>query len=128
MSSVQNRNPVRSLAVRVVLTALATAFVMAVVVIAMSSFENAFSVAVGSAVAIASFLVLVAVVTKTLTPSTWPQAVIVGIGFLKLGILGVILWWLVSNKHVEPITFLAGFSSVVVALLIEGVRGRRQSG
>ncbi len=125
MSSAQNINPVRSLTKRVVLISLGVALIMAAVVMLIDKAVNAVSVVIGALVAIASFLVLVWMVTKAVSPSRWPKALVAGIGFLKLGVLGAILWWLVSNKLIEPITFLAGFSSVVVALVIEGIRLRR---
>ncbi|MFH1829696.1 MAG: ATP synthase subunit I [Pseudomonadota bacterium] len=122
MTTSQNKNPIRSLAKRVLLTAGVVALIMAIIAVAVGTTDNAVSVVIGSLVAIASFLVLVAVVVQTLGPSKWSKALVAGIGFLKLAILGAVLWWLVADKIIEPITFLAGFSSVVVALVIEGLR------
>lgn len=127
MSSAQDINPIRSLAKRVVLMSLGVALIMSAVVGLADKPENAISVAIGALTAIASFLVLVWMVAKTFAPGGWPKALVAGIGFVKLGLLGAILWWLVSNKLIEPITFLAGFSSVVVALIIEGIGLRRST-
>jgi hypothetical protein len=73
----------------------------------------------------ASFAVLAYTVAKAFSGTAGlgrSNAAVLAIGFLKLGLLGAALWWLVSRNMIEPVTFIAGFSSVVVALLIEGVR------
>ena len=110
------------------LTAVIAAVLMSAVVVIISGTENAASLAAGAAVAIASFFVLVFTVTRSMSDgSNFSKAAIAGLGFLKLGLIGVLLWWLVSKKMIEPITFLAGFSTVVIALLIEGLRSNRKA-
>lgn len=92
--------------------------------------DYAISCAVGAVVAMASFAVLVYTVARAFSRAAGSgrsHAVVLAIGFLKLGLLGAALWWLVSREMIEPLTFLAGFSTVVVALLIEGMCLKRRT-
>lgn len=83
----------------------------------------AFSIAAGSTIAMASFAVLVMVVVRTMAgggTAYW----IAALGMAKILVIGAVLWWLLQAKAVEPLAFLAGFSTMVAALLVEGVRTR----
>lgn len=89
---------------------------------AFSSIKTTLSLLAGSIVSSASFLALVIVVVHAMMGrhSIW----LVLLGFVKMCLIGTLLWWLVSSRLVEPLSFLAGFSTLVVALLFEGLRRR----
>lgn len=120
MEQAQEKAALNALVKRVVLTSTAILIVMALAVVASRHPKEVVSLAAGTAVSIASFLVLVFTASRTMAASIRPLIVV--IGFVKLGALGVLLWWLVSRELVHPMTFLAGFSAVVLALLVEGMR------
>jgi hypothetical protein len=40
--------------------------------------------------------------------------------FLKLGLLGVVLWFLLVEHFVDPFYFLIGFSFTVIGILLKG--------
>jgi hypothetical protein len=125
MSAVGTMDLAKALMRRVVITSLVIAAVIVGIALILGRNEYAISLAAGAAVAMASFAVLAYTVAKAFSGTTGlgrSNAVVLALGFLKLGLLGAALWWLVSREMIEPITFLAGFSSVVVALLIEGIR------
>ena len=84
----------------------------------------AFSVGAGAAIAMASFAVLALVLVRTIAGGRgagWVAA----LGIVKMGIIGAVLWWLLSRRFVEPLAFLGGFSTMVAALLFEGLRMKR---
>lgn len=84
----------------------------------------AFSVGAGAAIAMASFAVLALVLVRTIAGGRgagWVAA----LGIVKMGIIGAVLWWLLSRRVVEPLAFLGGFSTMVAALLFEGLRMKR---
>ena len=86
--------------------------------------EAALSVGVGAAIAMASFAVLALVLVRTIAGGRgagWVAA----LGIVKMGVIGAVLWWLLSRKVVEPLAFLGGFSTMVAALLLEGLRTKR---
>lgn len=83
------------------------------------------SIAAGFIIAMASFIVLVFVVIGSLSGTR--RALWVGIlGVIKMIILGTLLWWLISRGLVEPLAFLIGFSTMVVSLVVEGIRIKGQ--
>jgi hypothetical protein len=127
MEGAFDRREVRAMVKRVILTSIAILILMAISVVASRHPIETVSLLAGTSVAIASFLVLVFTVLWTMADDgggTKPFVIV--IGFVKLGLLGAVLWWLVSRDLVHPITFLAGFSTVVLALLVEGLRGKRK--
>ncbi len=130
MSTVETMGLAKALMVRVLITSLVIALVLVGASLVFGRPDYAISLAAGTVVAMASFAVLVFTVTSAFSGTTGicrSNAAVLVIGFLKLGLLGAALWWLVSRKMIEPLTFLAGFSSVVVALLIEGLRLKRRT-
>lgn len=42
--------------------------------------------------------------------------------FLKLGLLGGTIWFLLTRHIVEPVGFLAGFTLTVILLIIKGLK------
>ncbi|MFH0800069.1 MAG: hypothetical protein V2A66_07820 [Pseudomonadota bacterium] len=82
------------------------------------------SLASGFAVAAASFAVIALVVVRSLggTGGKGYPVLIAILGMVKMAVIGAVLWWLLSRGHVEPISFLCGFSTVVLALIVEAVR------
>jgi hypothetical protein len=111
--------------VRVLITSLVIVLVLVGASLVFGRPDYAISLAAGAAASMASFAVLVFTVARAFSGASGicrSNAVVLAIGFLKLGLLGAALWWLVSREMIEPLTFLVGFSSVVVALLIEGMR------
>ena len=86
--------------------------------------KAALSVGVGAAIAMASFAVLALVLVHTIAGGRgagWVAA----LGIVKMGVIGAVLWWLLSRGVVEPLAFLGGFSTMVAALLLEGLRTKR---
>lgn len=121
---------IRSLTTRVVLIALSLALISGVAAAALGRTDYALSLATGSAAAIISFVVLVLTVVKAHGRGGGlgrSGAAVLAVGFLKLAVLGVVIWWLVSRRMIEPLTFLGGFSTVVLALIVEGIRVNRKA-
>ncbi len=82
------------------------------------------SLAAGFAVASASFAILSIVVIRLLVgkgSSAW----VFLLGIFKIILVGVLLWWIVSKGIVEPLSFLGGFSTLVMALMVEMFRIKR---
>ncbi|HPQ80255.1 MAG TPA: ATP synthase subunit I [bacterium] len=86
--------------------------------------ESAFSIAAGSTIAMASFAVLVMVVVRTMAGGRGAYW-IAALGMAKIFVIGAVLWWIMKSGAVEPLAFLVGFSTMVLALLVEGVRKNR---
>ncbi len=128
-STTQAKSAVSALVGRVLIASAAVAAVMSAAVWALSGPELLVSVVAGFAAAMISFLVLVMSVSTSLsskTRSAGSNAAIAVVCFAKLVLLGLALWWLVSRRMIEPATFLAGFTSLVIALVIEGMRMKRR--
>ena len=122
-----NGTGVARLIARVGALSLATAAVAAAAAAVMSGPAAAFSVGIGAAVALASFSVL-CLSASCAAGSGFGAAFVAALGILKMAIIGALLWWLISRGLVEPVSFLAGFTSLVAALLIEGLlAGRRRA-
>lgn len=45
------------------------------------------------------------------------------LSLLKLAVIGLLLWFLLVQKQVDPVFFLAGFTVVVIAILLKGFVG-----
>jgi hypothetical protein len=112
----------RAFMVRTLLTAAVILGSASVVAALLRQVKMIFSLVIGGALAGLSFIVLVVVVSNALGRqgrSGWGVAVL---GLIKMGLLGALLWWLLTRGHVHPLAFLAGFSTMVAALLIQGLR------
>ena len=126
MSAADARRRVGSLVRRVIVLSAALAIAMSVAATLFGHSGYIASIVAGAAIAMAGFLALALTVRRSLAGGSSGLAV-AGIGILKLIILGAALWWLFSMKLIEPMLFLAGFSSVVLALIIEGLRLSRKA-
>lgn len=129
MEPQESKAAVRSMVKRVIAVAIVILVAMSISVVASRHPLETVSLAAGGAVAIASFLVLVFTVTRAMCDGGGgTKLLVIVVGFVKLGALGAALWWLVNRDMIHPMTFLAGFSSMVLALLVEGLRVRRRGG
>ena len=112
----------RAFMVRTLLTAaviLGAASVMAALILRQA--RPVFSIIIGGALAGLSFIVLVVVVSRTLGRQDRSALLVAFLGIIKMILLGALLWWLLTRWHVHPLAFLAGFSTMVLALLIQGL-------
>lgn len=80
------------------------------------------SVAFGNLIALSSFLLLAFMISMMLGRSGLVLALLFFMGLLKLSVITITLWWTISRNLVDPLAFLAGFSTMVLALIIEGSR------
>lgn len=106
---------------RALLTAATLCALAAAGAFAFATTKAALSIAAGGGIAMASFIVLAFVIVRSAggkSGAGWVAA----LGMVKMGVLGGIIWWLMSRGIVEPLAFLGGFSTMVAALLIEGIR------
>lgn len=107
--------------VRRTLVSSAIILVIICIIAFAAAYKNSvFSIAVGWLISAASFTILAIVVIQSFAENT-KAAFIALVGIIKMCLLGLVLWWLVSHGFVEPLSLLAGFSTVVIALLVEGV-------
>lgn len=113
-----------SLVRRVIAISAAFAAAMSLAALLAGYTDYIASIVAGSAIAIAGFLALAFTVRRSLQGShgSLSNAAVAVIAILKLVVLGAVLWWLMSMGLIDPLIFLGGFSSVVVALIIEGLR------
>lgn len=84
----------------------------------------ALSIAAGSIVAMAVFLIVSFVVIRTASNKRGAKTISV-LFIFKTAAIGVLLWWLISYGIVEPLSFLGGFSTVVVALIVMAFYAKR---
>lgn len=106
---------------RIIWAALIFLAIALSIALSTGAFVIARSIAIGWAIALASFVILAWVVIKAMAGGTggmWVAA----LGMVKVVILGAAIWWLLRRGVVEPIAFLGGFSTIVLALIIEGAR------
>jgi len=115
---------------RVVLLSAAVAIVLALASLWAWGSQASLSIVAGAVLAMASFAAVVLTVSRSLPGGSGTgrsHAWVLGLGFLKMGLIGALLWWLISTKSIEPVAFLAGFSTVVMALVVEGFRLKRKA-
>jgi hypothetical protein len=74
----------------------------------------------GTAISSASFAVLSLVLVRAVKGGRGVVWFAV-LGVFKMAILGVAIWFLLNKNIVEPITFMAGFSSVIASLIVVGL-------
>ena len=82
----------------------------------------AFSVALGAIISMLSFTVLAIVVYKSMTGQGRAVILVATLGIIKVMVLGALLWWLISTGVADPIAFMIGFATMVVTLIIEGIK------
>ena len=122
------KSEIAKLVMRIVAISLAIAALMAGAALVMGKDGAALSIGAGAAIASASFAVLAWTIAGSLQGQArgMRAGLMVGLGLLKLIAIGAILWWLITRAYVEPITFLAGFTTLVAALVVEGLRAARR--
>jgi len=119
----ESTRPAYRLVTRVLTTAVALLALSVAAAFVTGNRGSAFSLAAGSTIGMASFAVLAMVIVRTAAGgrgAVWVAA----LGLVKILVVGAVLWWLLNARAVEPLAFLGGFSTMVVALLIEGLRVR----
>jgi len=121
---------IAGLMLRVLGISASIAAAMAAAALVMGRGQAALSIGVGAVVAMAGFAVLAGTISGSQgSTGRWRVGLLAGIGMIKLGVIGVVLWWLISRALVGPFSFLAGFSTMVAALIIGGLRaGRARAG
>lgn len=132
MGTILANDPVKGMIRRILLISAGLALALCLASFALNKGQYSLSIAAGTFVAMASFVILVAVVLRSINIGSGPDAagrrtlfLVAVIGCLKLVIIGAVLWWLISRGLVTPMAFLAGFTTMVVSLLIEGARSKR---
>jgi len=113
--------------IRVIAIAAAIAAASAAVALYASTKKAAISIGAGAAIGAASFIALAVAVSGAARPGPagMRAGLFTGISILKLAVVGAALWWLISRSIVEPVSFLVGFTAVVVALVFERLRAAR---
>ncbi len=91
-----------------------------------SGVNTALSVAIGAIISTLSFGVLALVIYKSMTGEGRAVILITLLGTIKVMVLGVLLWWLISHGVAEPIPFMIGFGTMVLTLIIESMRFKRE--
>jgi len=118
---------IHSLLKRVAITSTIISVLAMIISLVFASLIITVSIASGWIISLASFFVLVMAVSKSFSGRSGATAVWAFLGIIKLGVLGALLWWLITKVHIEPFAFLGGFSTMIVALVVEGIRLRRSN-
>ena len=113
---------VTSLIKKIVLTSMILAAVAAVVSLALGHSKFALSIGMGWIISVTSFSVLCITIYSAFMKNHTASIVAAVIGIAKLIILGLALWYLITKGYADPLAFMAGFGSTVLALMIEGFR------
>jgi hypothetical protein len=117
---------VARLTLRVVGGAAALAILSAAAALAVGAGAALLSIGAGFMTAAASFAILAWVVVRTMPgdPGSAPRrstAFVAVLGCVKLAAIGCLLWWLLRRGLLEPLAFLAGFTTIIAALLFAGL-------
>ena len=120
MDTAQRTNAL-SLARRLATTAGALMVIASGAALALGAATEALSIIAGGLIAIASFTILTFVIIRSFGGDKG-AGFVAAVGMVKMLALGALLWWLLRRGIVEPLAFLGGFSTMVVALLVEGLR------
>ncbi|MBN1282260.1 MAG: hypothetical protein JXA24_00625 [Proteobacteria bacterium] len=115
---------VRGVVLRVLALTAALAAAAVAAAILFSTQRTALSLGAGAVIGALSFVALAASISCSAGSRRMGvrAALITGLCMLKLAAIGALLWWLVSRAVVDPLSFLMGFTAVVAALIIEGLR------
>ncbi len=116
------KSAIKGLLKRIFLISAAAMLLSVIVAIVLQVKAAAISIASGWLIGFVSFFVLVMTVVKSFSGEHVKSIGWAIAGVLKLGVLGGVLWLLITKGHVEPFSFMGGFSILVFALVIEGVR------
>jgi uncharacterized membrane protein len=78
---------------------------------------SGFSSAVGSVLALVNLVVLRNIVLRVVSGDIHKKMPLVALIFLKMGSLMFLVFWFISKRWVEPLTFTLGLSSLAVGLI-----------
>ncbi len=78
----------------------------------------------GAAISVGSFMLMRLIVEGALKRRGITRAALVAAAFLKLAILGVVLWWVVTRLAIRPFPFMIGLSTIVLAVGVESQYAR----
>lgn len=100
---------------------LLIAISMALVSLLWRSAAISLSIVGGAALSFASFMLLRTLVERALRGSVAKRGLLVGAMMLKLAVIGVVLWVVILHAPVHIISFMAGLSALIVAVLVEAM-------
>lgn len=83
------------------------------------------STAVGATLALANFMLLRTIVARIVDGDMHRKGSVVGLLFLKMGVLMGLVYLVIARHWVEPIAFTVGLSSLVVGLISSSLFGLR---
>lgn len=126
MTTAGAKNSARALMIRTIGLAAALAAAAALASLIFWGKRQCISVAAGACIAMASFSVLAAVIARSISGGGRSIMPVAFLGIAKLVAIGALLWWLITRGHAEPVSFLAGFTTMVAALVIQGASARRR--
>lgn len=75
------------------------------------------STAVGALVAVVNFMVFGWIASRVVSGSVQKRAALMFLLIAKMGVLFALIYYLVTRHWVEPISFMVGFSALVVGVL-----------
>lgn len=75
------------------------------------------STAVGSALALVNLVVLRSIVLRVVAGDIHTKTPLLGLIFIKMGVLMFLVYLFITKQWVEPIAFTIGLSSLVVGLI-----------
>lgn len=79
--------------------------------------SSGLSTAVGAVVAVANFILFGWIASRVVSGSVKQRAALMLVLIAKMGALFALIYYLVTRHWVEPITFMVGFSALVVGVL-----------
>lgn len=85
------------------------------------SFNITLSVALGAAIVVISFKLLCWLIINSFKEAGRSKMGLFALALFKLAILGIILWLIVVKLPIHSIAFLAGLSTMVMAVLVYGL-------
>ena len=80
-----------------------------------------FSVLWGATIVTASFILWRWIARKLIERANGVSVWVIMVGVAKLVAIGILLWYTIMKTAVEPLAFLAGLSSIVAAIFLEGI-------
>jgi hypothetical protein len=102
-------------------TALVIIFAMIVASLFFKSVKITFSVFAGTAIAFSSWKAICFIVSHLMNSEKKSKRLVILAAFLKFALLGAVLWYAVNNLSVHILAFLAGLSTMVVAVTFYGL-------
>jgi len=114
-------------AVRIERWGLAVALLMLAISIAWMQPMVSLSLLGGAAISVGSFMLMRLIVEGALKRRGVTRAALIAAAFLKLAVVGVVLWWVVTRLAIRPLPFLVGLSTIMLAIGVESqyARGKK---